>query len=201
MEFLYAIDKAVFIFINQTLGNPVGDVLWPLITDYDKLLPVRVVLGGVVVALLIWGGKKGRVAVLLVVLVLVAGDQLSSSVIKKMVDRPRPCHVVNGQVQVENIRQLVSCGPGKSFPSSHAVNNVAVAMVFSFFYRKWLWAFFTWASLVGLSRPAVGVHYPSDIVGGAIIGACVAACLLWLWVQLDRRVFVRRSPDQPQESP
>jgi undecaprenyl-diphosphatase len=201
MEFLYAIDKAVFIFINQTLGNPIGDVLWPLITDYDKLLPVRIVLGGVVLALLIWGGKNGRIAVLLVALVITAGDQLSSSVIKKMVDRPRPCHVVDGHVQVENIRQLVHCGPGKSFPSSHAVNNFAVAAVFSFFYRKWLWAFATWASLVALSRPAVGVHYPSDILGGAIIGLGVAAVLLLLWVQIDTKLMARRAAGTQGRSP
>ncbi|MBM2846234.1 MAG: Phosphatase family protein, partial [Bacteroidetes bacterium] len=47
IEFLYGIDKAIFLFINQTLSNPVGDFLWPLITDYDKLWPVRILLIGV----------------------------------------------------------------------------------------------------------------------------------------------------------
>lgn len=186
LDLLYSIDRAVLLFINQTLSNPLGDVLWPLITDYDKLWPVRVVLAGVWLWLLIWGGKRGRSVALLLIPVLVVSDQLNSSVLKEIMQRPRPCHEVDGVRVVEEIRLLVGCGGGKSFPSSHAVNNFAVASVFAFYYRRWLWAFVTWASLVALSRPAVGVHYPSDVLAGAVIGVTVAASLIWLWVCIDR---------------
>jgi undecaprenyl-diphosphatase len=90
---------------------------------------------------------------------------------------------------------LVDCGPGKSFPSSHAVNNFGVATLFSFYYRKWTWAFIGWASLVALSRPAVGVHYPSDILGGAIIGCAVAGFVIWTWLNVERRLMGHDNSD------
>jgi undecaprenyl-diphosphatase len=188
METFFAIDKAVFVFFNCTLANPVGDFLWPYITDYDRFLAVRIILVGIWLALMIKGGKRGRTAAVLVVLVIVCSDQLSSAVIKPVVQRPRPCHMVEGVPVVPDVHLLVGCGGGKSFPSSHAVNNFAVATLFAFFYpraRVWL---FVWASLVALSRIAVGVHFPSDIIGGALIGSAMTLLILWLWTLAGRTV-------------
>jgi undecaprenyl-diphosphatase len=201
MEFLYALDKALFLFINQTLSNPVGDVVWPLITDYDKLWPVRIILIAVWLWLAIKGGRRGRTVALMIIPVLVLSDKLSSAVIKEFVGRPRPCHEVSGVPIVQGIHLLVNCGTGKSFPSSHAVNNFALAVVFSFYYRKWIWWFAGWASLVALSRPAVGVHYPSDIVGGAIIGTLVAALVIWTWTNVEKRILpIRHEEVEKKES-
>jgi undecaprenyl-diphosphatase len=181
IELLAGWDKALFIFLNGTLANPIGDVLWPLITDYDRMLVVRILLVGVWLGLMIRGGKRGRTAALLVVLVIVCSDQLSSFVIKPLVNRPRPCHTVEGIPVVEHVHLLVGCGGGKSFPSSHAVNNFAVATLFAFFYKRARTWLFLWAFLVAFSRVAVGVHFPSDIIGGALIGSAIAAAVLWLW--------------------
>lgn len=189
MEFLYSVDKTLFYFINQTLSNPVGDVLWPYITDYAQLAAVRVFLLVVWLFLLVRGGRNGRTVALLLLPTVTLSDQLSSSVIKEIFSRPRPCHTVDGVQVVQAIHLLVDCGPGKSFPSSHAVNNFAVASLFSFVYKKWAWAFLGWASLVALSRVAVGVHYPSDILGGAVIGTAIAACVFWLWKAVENRFF------------
>jgi undecaprenyl-diphosphatase len=186
MDFLYSIDKAVFLFINQTLSNPVGDYLWPLITDYDKFWVVRIPLAVVWLLLLFKGGKKGRTVAIMFIPVLFLSDKINSAFIKEWIGRERPCRMVDGATVVEGIRLLVDCGPGKSFPSSHAVNNFAVGTVFSYYYPKWKWAFLGWASLVALSRPAVGVHYPSDILGGAILGATVAALVIWTWLNIER---------------
>jgi undecaprenyl-diphosphatase len=188
MDVLFGLDKALFVFLNTTLANPIGDIVWPLITDYDKILPVRIALVVVWLALMIKGGKRGRTAALLVVLVIVCSDQLSSFVIKPLVDRSRPCHTVDGVPVVENVHLLVGCGGGRSFPSSHAVNNFAVATLFTFFYRRarvWL---FVWAALVAFSRVAVGVHFPLDILGGAAIGWGIASLILWLWALCGRTI-------------
>jgi len=189
IEFLYTIDVALFHFLNGTIANPVGDFLWPLVTDYDRFLAVRVLLLAVWILLLVKGGTRGRTAALMVIPVLILADQLSSSVIKVLVARPRPCHEVAGVPVVQGIHMLVGCGPGRSFPSSHAVNNFAVATLFSSYYRRGRWALYGWASLVALSRPAVGVHYPSDILGGAVIGVCVALAVVCSWNAFCRRYF------------
>lgn len=197
IEFLYGVDKGLLLFINQTLSNPVGDILWPLITDYDKLLPVRVALAIVWLGLLIKGGRTGRTVALMLIPLIFVTDKLSSAFIKELVARARPCHEIGGAAIVQGLHMLVDCGPGKSFPSSHAVNNFAIATLFSFYYRRWKWWFLGWAALVALSRPAVGVHYPSDILGGALIGIAVAAALLRLWQFIEVRWLPPKREPRP----
>jgi len=187
IDFLYGIDRTVLLFINATLANPVGDALWPLITRYDRFWAVRIVLLGAWLWLMIRGGVRGRTAALLVIPVLVCADQFNSAVVKELVGRLRPCHQIDGVTIVQGLHMLVDCGPGKSFAYSHAVNNFAVATVFSFYYRRWTWAFIAWASLVALSRVAVGVHYPSDIAGGACMGTAIAMLLIGIWTFVQRR--------------
>lgn len=187
MNVLYSIDVAVFHFINGTLANPVFDVVMPVLTDINKTLYGKVI-AGLIWLLLIWkGGNRGRIVAILLVPLIFFSDQLSSSLIKKLVARPRPCHIIGETPVVANIRLLVDCGSGFSFPSSHAVNNFAAASLFAYFYRKWTWAFATFASVVALSRVWVGVHYPSDIVGGAVIGVLCAVMILALWTLLSHR--------------
>jgi undecaprenyl-diphosphatase len=74
-----------------------------------------------------------------------------------------------------------------SFPSSHAVNNFAIATMFAWYYRRWRYWFYAWAAVVALSRVFVGVHYPSDVAGGALIGTGVALAALALWQFVTRR--------------
>ncbi|MFN0158242.1 MAG: phosphatase PAP2 family protein [Bacteroidota bacterium] len=188
-EFFYSIDVALFHFINGTLSNSISDMLWPLITDYDKLWLARIVLVLVWLWLLIKGGRKGRTVALLIIPLIFISDKLNSGVIKEFFARPRPCHEVDGVAMIQGIRLLVDCGPGKSFPSSHAVNNFAIAVLFSTYYRKYMWWFLGGATLVALSRPAVGVHYPSDILGGAIIGSVLAFAVIWLYQRIERQIF------------
>jgi undecaprenyl-diphosphatase len=124
----------------------------------------------------------------MIVPVLFLSDKISSAFIKEWVGRLRPCAEINGVPIVQGIHMLVECGPGRSFPSSHAVNNFAVGTLFSYYYPKWKWGFLGWASLVALSRPAVGVHYPSDILGGALIGSAVSLLVIWTWQNLERQL-------------
>jgi undecaprenyl-diphosphatase len=187
IDWLASADRWLFVFINSTLANPLGDVVWPAITDYDKVLAVRIVLVAAWLWLLVRGGAKGRTAALLLIPVLVCGDQLASGFLKQVFGRARPCHIIDGARVVEHIHLLVDCGPGKSFPSSHAVNNGAAATVFAFYYRRFWPYFWGWALLIAASRVAVGVHYPSDAAGGLAVGALIAMIVILIWESFRRR--------------
>lgn len=175
IEFLFAIDRSLFFFCNRMLENVLFDVAMPFITDLNKK-PAALVIVGILWLLLLWrGGNGGRIAALLLIPTIAFSDQLNSSFLKHLVDRPRPCHVL------ADVHLLVTCGSGYSFPSSHAVNNFAGALVLSYFLPRWTWAFFAYAGLVAFSRIYVGVHYPSDVVAGAIVGLICASLVILLF--------------------
>ncbi len=164
LESLAAIDRLVFLFINVHLANPGTDVIMPLITS-DTFLRI---LYGAGIAVLLWrGDKKARWYVLVSLVVLLATDQLASNLLKGIFARPRPCHVLFA------VHLLVNCGAGYSMPSSHAANVFGQAVLFSLLFRQLRWYLFSFAALVALSRVFVGVHYPSDILVGAILGAII----------------------------
>ena len=196
---LQAADNALFVFFNSTISNRVFDVVMPALTDWHKS-PVGLAIAGILIALFLWkGGRKARIVVLLTVVLILCTDQLSSSVIKFIVERPRPCHTVNGMQVVPVIHLLVDCGSGYSFPSSHAVNNFGFAFFYSHYYRSYAPYFYGFAALISMSRIIVGVHFPSDVAGGAIIGMIVAALLIAIWDRIGALVpAVAIRPELPE---
>lgn len=179
-DFLYSIDVAVFRFINGTLSNPVTDKLMPFITDVTHWYLVYVLLWFII----LFKGGKYRIGLAIGMILLVTiSDQISSNLLKNLIERARPCKVL------ENVHLLVTCTDSFSFPSSHAVNNFAAAMFFSFFYRNLKWILFSVATLMALSRIFVGVHYPSDVVGGALIGILIGYILAVFYNYLLIKIY------------
>jgi undecaprenyl-diphosphatase len=185
-DLLFSADLWLFRFLNGTLANPVTDVAMPFITDLTQTWYGRILFAGAWLLLIVRGGRRGRAAALLLVPLLVISDQLSSAVIKKLVMRPRPCHVVDGAVIVEHVRLLVGCGGGYAFPSSHAVNNFAAATFLARYFPRYGPAFLAWASLNALSRISVGVHWPSDVAAGMLIGVVTARLFMFAWTATVR---------------
>jgi undecaprenyl-diphosphatase len=166
------IDTALFYYINVTLQNPFFDWLMPFITEKYHWLPVW----GAIIVLLIWkGGRQGRYMVIMIIPVIILSDQISSSIIKPLVERTRPC------VALAGVHLLTGMKTSYSFPSSHAANFFATAAFFSYFHPKWKWMFYSAAALVGISRISVGVHYPFDVVGGALLGIACAWSVIITW--------------------
>lgn len=196
MSLLYTVDRGLFLFFNRTLSNPVLDFAMPYITESDYWrIPILVVW----LALMIFGGKKGRIVALLVIIIITLSDQVSSSVIKSWVRRVRPCFEVDG------VRLLIRQSRSFSFPSSHASNMSAMATLFSVKYPGYKYIFISIAVLVAYSRMYVGVHYPSDILGGAVLGiSCAVAVLFierWFSNLLNRRKSVQVDAYAPKQHP
>jgi undecaprenyl-diphosphatase len=180
LDFLNSIDIALFHFINGSLCNLVFDFLMPFITDLNKQRIVLVFVAVILLWMLIRGRRHVRITAILLIITIVVSDQLNSSVIKYWLERPRPCH------SLQNVHLLVSCGSGFSFPSSHAVNNFAAALILAFFFPRTKWWFFGFAAIVAFSRVYVGVHYPSDVIGGAVIGLFCAGCVLLVFMAVEK---------------
>ena len=172
LEYILQLDTQLFYLINVTLQNVIFDWLMPFITEKTHWFPVW----GVVIILLLWkGGKQGRIVLVLIIPLIFLSDQLSSSILKPLIARTRPC------VALDNVHLLVNKTTSFSFPSSHAVNFFALATYFGYFYRKYIWWFLLLATLVAYSRVYVGVHYPFDVLAGAIVGVACAFTIIYLW--------------------
>jgi len=160
-EFLYSIDLAVFYFFNHSLSTPVLDKFFSIITSLNNWLITYVILLG-----LTWkyGGKRGKIAVVFTLIMIIITDQTGYRILKEYFARPRPCDFLT------DVITPLGCTGTYSFPSNHALNNFAVATYFSFLFPKFRVVLFVIASLIAISRVYLGLHYPSDIIGGAIIG-------------------------------
>ncbi len=182
VEFLYDIDVALFYFINHTLSNSLFDKFFPYITEVKHWFVAYVILWGIV---FFKGGRTGKFAAIGAILLITASDQFSSSLLKNLFERVRPCNVL------PDVNILVHCSGAYSFPSSHAVNNFAIATYFYRLYPRYKWVLFIGAGIMAFSRTYVGVHYPADIVGGAIIGSGVGFLFAWL-IKLAENYYVEK---------
>lgn len=168
------IDTSLFFLINKGLQNGALDVVMPFVTDNAKLLFLPVV---------VWflARERSRAWPLIVIAaVSVAFADGCGNVLKNVFARERPCAVL------EQVNLLAGCG-GFSFPSNHASNTFAFAMAFWFLRRNLAGLLCVGiASLVAFSRVYVGVHYPFDVVAGALLGTAAAYGTIHLYKWAER---------------
>ena len=169
INFLIKLDKELFLFLNLKLQNRFLDFLMPFITEFKNW---RIFFFLIMLAMLIFGRKKERIAAVLVLIVLGIADSSVNLLLKSWIGRVRPCNVF------PEVHLLAGCSHSGSFPSSHAANIFAAGTILTFFYRRVWLIWLAIAVTVSFSRIYVGVHYPLDVLGGAIYGILLAVVIL-----------------------
>lgn len=158
------LDRHLFLWLNTALAADWLDTVMVWITLKETwYIPAALLVGG-----LLWTqGARGRVITVALILAVVLGDQISSSLLKPWLERLRPCK------SMEGFRLLVHCGSMYGFPSSHATNAAAVATPMALWFPRWrsLWA--VYALVVGFTRIYVGVHFPLDVLAGWLLGGLI----------------------------
>jgi undecaprenyl-diphosphatase len=175
---LVAIDTALFVLLNTKLTHPVLDSVMPFVTHQENWYPVLI---GLWLALIV--GRRGRMAAVALIIAIALTDQISCSVIKPLVGRVRPCNALTPA----QCHLLVGRSSAMSFPSAHAANSFAMAMVASWRLRRFAPLFYFVAVVVAYSRVYVGVHYPLDALAGAVLGALLGQLSIRLVVAVWRR--------------
>jgi membrane-associated phospholipid phosphatase len=174
------LDLAIFHFINSSLSNEVFDVFMPWWTDVQKTWPFLYVF--LPVLLTYFAVKKNWKAIKVMVLttvVVVFANNLNHLLVKRYFNRERPSQAI---LRIEKPKS-------PSFPSGHAVSSFTIAMFLALVYRRYRYFFLSLAALTAFSRVYLGVHYPSDVVAGAIFGSCIAYAFYTLMQKFTPRVL------------
>ena len=192
LEQLLHIDTEVLLVINGWHAPWVDTLMW-IISAKATWIPLYLLLIG----LLVWRYRKPamtsvkwlqRVPACVVMIVVIglavgAADFIASGILKELVARPRPTRVP----ELEGVLHLVNgYRSGRyGFVSSHAANTMAVALLFSLIWRNKIATvgLMLWVAANCYSRMYLGVHYPTDILGGLMVGALVAVVVYAMLVR------------------
>jgi len=180
LDILLSVDKACFIFINNFLSNPIFDFIMPLFDNTKYFIPLMLLP---FFSAVIFDKKNRWKLAVLIPLVIILVDQ-SGLFLKKTILRPRPW----AGMESELVNHLIVAQKGRnySFPSNHAANMSGLAMVFSAIYHQYKYIFWGIAGIVIFSRVYIGVHYPSDVIAGCIIGTVYGLLLVKSWEYFKR---------------
>jgi undecaprenyl-diphosphatase len=182
------IDQQLFLFLNS-INSPFWDKIMYAISG-------KIIWAPVYLAILIYLGikykKRFLVIIPFIIIAVTLADQLSVQLFKNVFHRLRPCHEPSlaGMIHLVNGQ----CGGLYGFVSSHASNSFNVALLsLMLIKRRWFTiSILIWASVIGYSRIYLGVHYPGDVICGAIAGSLIGWGIYKLYELTDNRILMNR---------
>lgn len=185
MNSLLELDKEVLLFLNRMHSPLMDGIMW-FFSRIQVWTPLYIVL---IAFIILKFKEKSWLIIPLGVLLIACSDQTSVHLFKNVFHRLRPSH----EPSLEGLLHFVRNYHGGlyGFISSHASNTFALATFLSLLLqKKWFtWAIFVWAGLVSYSRVYLGVHYPGDILCGAIWGVLLAFAFFVLYKKLVVKVY------------
>jgi undecaprenyl-diphosphatase len=179
-------DKALFYFINKKLASPSIDTFLLLSRQAFTWIPVYFFF-------LLFFVSNSRKYILPIIVLSVftfaLTDFTSASILKPLIGRFRPCQSLSLGFEVRNI---AGCGGIFSMPSSHASNHFGLSAFWFFlinhlYKSKWYWLWI-WAALIGFAQIYVGVHFPADILTGAVLGLLAGSFTFYIFKKWTTKI-------------
>ncbi|MEN1785401.1 MAG: phosphatase PAP2 family protein [Bacteroidota bacterium] len=168
-------DRETFIYLNSQ-GVAAYDSFWCSVTEIYNWIPLFLFFIGL---LFFKFPRREAISRLITLLVLVVFITLLTYFTKITVARPRP----NNDLEINGLIRILKTPTDYSFFSGHAASSFSITvLVCLFLFRRWKWAllFFVWPVLFSWSRIYVGVHFPLDIITGALVGTSIGFLCYYL---------------------
>jgi len=185
LDAIEKIDIQLFFLINRGGQNDVFDWFMPFMSDLSNFyIPLTIFW----LFLVLKKNVTYRTVAVAILILISLSEWLSTDVLKPAVNRPRPFHSqshvhlydrMSKTWQVTPVLASTIRNESHAMPSSHATNIFAAAVFLSAFLKRSWPLFYLIAVLVGYSRVYLGVHYPFDVVCGAIAGTVCGLLLIW----------------------
>lgn len=123
--------------------------------------------GIVSIVIFLWLKRMRGLALVLATALAVSISDFLGATLKELIARDRPCHVLS------HIKDIANCSNSFSFPSNHAVNSFTFATIVTLAYKNLTFLLYVSALLIGYSRIYLGVHYPTDVLSGTLLGILI----------------------------
>jgi len=196
IERIDAFDKEIFLWLNGWHHSALDSLMW-WVSSTSLWIPLYLILIFVLLKSRNQNWPKQNLSQWLILLwsiglAILLADQISSGFFKPFFARLRPSHTPELMSQIHLLHQPngeIYRGGLYGFVSSHAANSFAIAVFVSSILKSkmvWIWMIF-WASMVSYSRIYLGVHYPGDILGGAVIGVLSGYVSAQVYLYLEKR--------------
>jgi membrane-associated phospholipid phosphatase len=175
-QYIISADQRLFLYINRVWANSFFDAVFPIYRESYTWIPFYFFL---LILVLVNFGKKAWPWILFFIVTVSLCDQVSSNFIKDFFGRVRPCR--DPEI-AHYVRLLLSrCPSSGSFTSSHAVNHFGMVafmvVTIGHYIGRWKTVLWVWASLIAYAQVYIGVHYPFDVIGGAMLGTIIGYVL------------------------
>lgn len=180
MEWLLEKDGLLLRWLMETFSHPVLDKIMIFISSLGNKGMIWIAIG-VLFFLFGWKNQQWRTRGLLVLFSLAANLLVCNAVLKPLVDRTRPYYVLE-------YTPLIPPVGDPSFPSGHTAASFAAATAIYAINKKWGIAAYLFAAIMGFSRLYLGVHFPTDVLFGAMVGMAVAKIVVHIFRKRRKKI-------------